>query len=107
MTNLRHTTTSAARWLDEADMCTALLSGRYRDELGDLLGRTRRLLSASAPNDSGRQLILAAARRTVTQIDRQLLSLIPQALEDRPVLVHAHTACDRLLACLTRETRSD
>lgn len=103
MTTFRHTSPSADRWLDEAALCTTLLSGRYRDELGDLLNRTRRLLSASAPNDSGRQLILAAARRTVTQIDKQLVSLIPQAPEDGPALVHAHTACDRLLACLSHD----
>ncbi len=100
MTNLRQCSATAERWLDEAQMCTTLLSGRYRDELAEMLGRTRRLLAATAPNASGQQLLLAAVRRTVSQIDRRILNLIPDSADDRPVLVHAHTSCDRLLSSL-------
>lgn len=100
MTNPGPTAVNAEHWLDEAVMCTTLLSGRYRDELAALLAHARRLITAAAPNDSGRRLIRAAARRAVTQIDRRVISLIPESREDRAVLVHAHTACDRLLSTL-------
>lgn len=103
MTNLRQTSATADRWLDEGLMCTSLLSGRYRDELAELFSRTRRLLEANAPNPSGRRLILAAARRTVAQIDRRILNLIPDSAADRPVLVHAHTTCGRLLSSLPED----
>ncbi len=98
-------TSSATRWLDEFAMCTTLLNQRYREELDEQLDRARRLFSAQAPNDSGRKLLAAAARQTVTQIDRRVLSWIPESREDRPVLVHVHTVCNRLLSSLPDQAR--
>ncbi len=100
MTNPGISSSPAARWLDEFAMVASLLNRRYQEELNDQLDRARRLLAARAPNDSGRLLILAAARQTITQIDRRVLSWIPEASDDRPALVHAHTVCGRLLSSL-------
>ena len=105
MMNPGPSTSSAARWFDEFAMCTTLLNQRYREELTEQLDRAKRLFSARAPNDSGQKLIAAAARQTVTQIDRRVLSWIPESREDRPVLVHVHTVCNRLLSSLPDQTR--
>ena len=96
---------SAARWFDEFAMCTTLLDQRYREELKDQLDRAQRLFSARASSDSGQKLIAAAARRAVAQIDRRVLGWIPDSREDRPVLVHVHTVCGRLLSTLPDQPR--
>lgn len=105
MMNPGYSTSAATRWFDEFAMCTTLLDQRYREELNEQLDRARRLFFAQASNDSGQRLIAAAARQTVTQIDKRVLSWIPDSREDRPVLVHVHTVCNRLLSSLPDQAR--
>lgn len=101
MTNLAQYDPETVRWLDEAVMCTSLLSGGYRKDLEHLLGRARDLIEAQADNPNSLKLLRSAAQRTLTQAGRQVITLLPQAPADRAALAHAHTCCSRALAAVS------
>jgi hypothetical protein len=101
MTNLAQFDPETVRWLDEAVMCTSLLHGGYRKDLEQVLARARDLIEAQADNANSFKLLRSAAQRMLTQADRQVTTLLPQAPDDRAALAHAHTCCARALAAVS------
>ena len=92
--------------INEAVMCTAILTGVYRVQLLKSFQRAGALVQTAATTSRNRAFVQGALRQTIAQAEKDIITHItgddPAGVRDMAALVQARSLCAKMLSLLQR-----